>query len=173
MPLPELHVKIRHYTGYVSILTQAVVGIAAFVFAFTPVADTIDVKAGLAAFGLFLIGLATFNFRRHRQVDLTEPVLTVDDLPLEQRNPYIVRTLIIWTIIWIPVSIYIAYELASVEYGWAKSVTLWSFIVMLYNNLGFWPAVLFLPAVGILLTVLAILKVRKIKALETALRIYD
>ena len=42
-----------------------------------------------------------------------------------------------------------AYELVQLEYGGAERATVWAPLAGLYNALGFWPAVLFFPALGL------------------------
>jgi len=54
-------------------------------------------------------------------------------------------------------------EIPQVEYGWEKSVRVWAPVALLYNNFGFWPAVLFVPAAGLLLIIGLAWKLRTIR----------
>jgi len=57
-----------------------------------------------------------------------------------------------------------AYELVQLEYGGAERATVWPPVAGLYNALGFWPAVLFFPALGLFgITPMA----RKLRAVNT------
>jgi hypothetical protein len=73
---------------------------------------------------------------------------TLDDLPIEQQASYLRRRMLLfgaWIIVCTGMT---AYELVQVEYGGAER-TVWAPLAGLYNALGFWPAVLFFPALGL------------------------
>jgi hypothetical protein len=49
---------------------------------------------------------------------------------------------------------WVFYDLWRLEHGVVESVRTWDVIVLLYETLGFWPAVLLLPAFGLFCTYL-------------------
>ena len=73
---------------------------------------------------------------------------TLDDLPIEQRASPLRRLMLIFGGAIIVCTGMTAYELVQVEYGGAER-TVWAPLAGLYNALGFWPAVLFFPALGL------------------------
>jgi len=74
---------------------------------------------------------------------------TLDDLPIEQRASALRRLMLLFGAAIIVCTGMTAYELVQVEYGGAER-TVWAPLAGLYNALGFWPAVLFFPALGLL-----------------------
>jgi len=90
---------------------------------------------------------------------------TLDDLPIEQRASTLRRLMLLFGAAIILSAGMTAYELVQLEYGGAERVTVWAPVAGLYNALGFWPAVLFFPALGLLgITPMA----RKLRAVNAA-----
>jgi hypothetical protein len=79
-----------------------------------------------------------------------DPGEALDDLPIEQRASVLRRLMLLFGAAIIVCTGMTAYELAQVEYGGAERATVWAPVAELYNALGFWPAVLFFPALGLL-----------------------
>jgi len=77
------------------------------------------------------------------------PRTTFDDLPIEQQASDLRRRMLLFGAAIIVCTGMTAYELVQVEYGGAER-TVWAPLAGLYNALGFWPAVLFFPALGLL-----------------------
>lgn len=73
----------------------------------------------------------------------------LDDLPIEQRALALRRLMLLFGAAMIVAAGMTAYELVQLEYGGAERVTVWGPVAVLYNALGFWPAVLFFPALGL------------------------
>lgn len=48
--------------------------------------------------------------------------------------------------------IWVFTDISALEAGTETTVRVWGPIALLYNNLGFWPAVCLLPALGLFLT---------------------
>jgi len=46
-------------------------------------------------------------------------------------------------------SIWVIFDLNQLESGGADSVRLWAPVAFLYNQLGYWPAILFVPVLGL------------------------
>jgi len=90
-------------------------------------------------------------------------VHTIDDLPLDQRVRTLRRAILIAPIAFTPLAALVAYELAQVEYGSAQSVRVWAPVAFLYNNFGFWPAVLAVPVLGLLVIMALAWKLRTIR----------
>jgi hypothetical protein len=62
-----------------------------------------------------------------------------------------------------PATALVGYELVRLEYDWADRVSVWAPVAFVYNTFGFWPAVLFIPAAGLLLILFLATKLRSIK----------
>ena len=73
---------------------------------------------------------------------------TLDDLPIEQRASALRRLMLIFGGAIIVCTGMTAYELVQVEYGGEERMV-WAPLAGLYNALGFWPTVLFFPALGL------------------------
>jgi hypothetical protein len=93
----------------------------------------------------------------------TAPAYTIDDLPLDQRARTLRRMMLIVPVAFTPAAALIGYELVRLEYGWADRVSVWAPVAFVYNTFGFWPAVLFIPAAGLLLILFLATKLRSIK----------
>ena len=85
---------------------------------------------------------------------------TLDDLPIEQRASALRRLMLLFGGAIIVCTGMTAYELVQVEYGGEERMV-WAPLAGLYNALGFWPAALFFPALGLFgITIMA----RKLRA---------
>jgi hypothetical protein len=84
-------------------------------------------------------------------------------LPPDQRVRALRRLMWLAAIAFTPATALVAYELAQVEYGSARSVSVWAPVAFVYNALGFWPAVLFVPTVGLLLILALAWKLRTVR----------
>ena len=73
---------------------------------------------------------------------------TLDDLPIEQRASALRRLMLLFGGAIIVCTGMTAYELVQVEYGGEERMV-WAPLAGLYDALGFWPAVLLLPALGL------------------------
>jgi len=73
---------------------------------------------------------------------------TLDDLPIEQRASALRRLMLLFGAAIIVCTGMTAYELVQVEYGGEERMV-WAPLAGLYNALGFWPTVLFFPALGL------------------------
>jgi len=62
---------------------------------------------------------------------------------------------------------FMAYQLAQVEFGAARSATVWAPVALVYDLLGFWPAVLLLPALAVFIILSLGRKLRAIKESQT------
>ena len=88
---------------------------------------------------------------------------TLDDLPIEQRASALRRLMLLFCTAIIGCTGMTAYELVQLEYGGADRVTVLAPLAELYDALGFWPAVLCFPALGLLgITAMA----RKLRAVN-------
>jgi hypothetical protein len=161
MPLSPAQRKLLHYTGYVYptvFIGLGVGGLIAGVFARTPVGTIV-----LGLLGVSAIALGGFLMWRHSRQDFTTPVPTLDDYPLQEQARQIRTSVRLIAVVTVLFGAYVAYQVMQVEYGWAQSVRTWGPVADLYNSLGFWPAVLCIPGLG-LLTLLALAwKLRSIR----------
>src|SRR5262245_38543378 len=164
MPLSPAQSKLNHRIGYLYPIAYIVAGVA--VLAMPLFIDGPKDSEGaifLVLFGLGFLSWGAFSLWRHSRLDATAPVHTIDDLPLDQRVRTLRRAILIVPIAFTPVAAFVGYEIAQVEYGLAKSVRVWAPVAFLYNNFGFWPAVLFVPTVGLLLIMGLAWKLRTIR----------
>src|SRR5262245_51134587 len=164
MPLSPAQSKLNHRIGYLHPIIYILGGVAVLgmpLFIGGP--KDLEGVIFLVLIGLGLLGWGTFSLWRHSRLDPTAPVHTIDDLPLDQRVRALRRMILIVPIAFTPLAAFVGYEIAQVEYGWAQSVRVWAPVAFLYNNLGFWPAVVVVPAAGLLLIMGLAWKLRTIR----------
>lgn len=85
----------------------------------------------------------------------------IEKLPPEKRRPAFRRVLIVGSAGFIYMSVIVAADLLKIENGTVSRVSTWAPVAGIYNSFGFWPAVLFVPAVFILFLALSIPKLLK------------
>src|SRR5262249_19779042 len=120
------------------------------------------VVLALLGLGFFLWGAFSL-WRQSRRRDPTTPVYTVDDLPLDQRVRALRRMMWIIPVALAPAAALVAYDLVRLEGGSVGRVRVWAPVAIIYNTFGFWPAVLIIPAAGLLLVLVLVTKLRSIK----------
>ena len=164
MPLSPGQMRLNHRVGYLYAIAYVVAGVALIgtPFFFGRTGD-LETTVILVLIGLGVCGWGAFSFWRHRRQDPPAPVATIDDLPPDQRVRALRRSMWLVAIAFTPATALIAYELAQVEYGWARTVSVWAPVAFVYNALGFWPAVLFVPAVGLLIVLALAWKLRAVR----------
>src|SRR5262245_6499109 len=74
---------------------------------------------------------------------------TVHELPLERRADALRRMMLAVGVATILATAVATYPLVQLHYGWKTRVSGWGGIADLYNFLGFWPALLLIPGVGL------------------------
>jgi hypothetical protein len=161
--------RLAHYSEYFTPVLFIVMGVGLLVAMFlSPPTDELGLEATLflGAVGLFVLGFGAWSFRRHSRRGPTAPrkTWTVDDLPLEERAAAVRRLTLLFSAAAIVGSGFTLYQLVQLELGWAQRVTVWAPIALLYDFLGFWPAVLLVPALGLLGIIGMASKLRAIKA---------
>ena len=125
--------------------------------------DAFGLYFGLA-FGVACLALGAFQLWRLSREDPRTTVYSIDDLPLENRAGALRRLMLIFAAAIIVGTGFTIYQLVQLEYGWVERVTVWGPIADLYRFLGFWPAVLFVPALGLLGLIEMVRKLRTINA---------
>ena len=163
MPLSPAQAKLNHRIGYLAPIAYIIGGVAVLAMPLFLEPKDLEGVIFVVVLGLGLLGWGLFSLWRHSKLDATAPVHTIDDLPLDQRVRTLRRMILIVPIAFTPLAAFVAYELAQVEYGGATSVRVWAPVAFLYNNFGFWPAVLFVPAAGLLLIMSLAWKLRTIR----------
>jgi hypothetical protein len=164
MPLSPAQTKLNHRIGYLYPTAYMVGGLAVLGMPlFIDGPKDFEGMIFLLLIGLGLIAWGAFSFWRHSRLSPTTPIHTIDDLPLDQRIRTLRRMMLIVPIAFTPLAALVGYEIAQVEYGWVASARVWAPVALLYNNFGFWPAVLFVPVAGLLLILGLALKLRTIR----------
>lgn len=74
----------------------------------------------------------------------------VHRLPPNQQIEYLQRIMKMSLVAFPVLTVWIAFDLTRLERGNVDSVMLWAPIIMLYQTMGYWPAVFATPALGIL-----------------------
>ena len=164
MPLSPRQSKFNHYLGYLHGIVYLVVGVVLIAMPFVAGRESdLETKVILGLLGLGLCGWGAFSLWRHSRLDPAALVPTIDDLPVDQRIRALRRFMLLVPAAFTPAAALVGYELAQLEYGWAERVSVWAPVAFVYNTFGFWPAVLFIPAVGLLLVIYLAAKLRSIK----------
>jgi hypothetical protein len=121
--------------------------------------DTPIIAAIFIGLGLFLLWLQ----RKQDSIDafwgwVWRKVLgdvPIDKLPPAKRAAVRLRLMLIITLALMPAEAFTLYDLMRLESREVESVRVWAPIALLYELLGFWPAVLFVPALwGIIIGLL-------------------
>ncbi len=94
---------------------------------------------------------AAYHAWRLRRVAPQEEYATrIDGLPETERPAAFRRVLLMSAVVFPLFSAWLAWNLYRIEAGLEESVTVWAPIAWIYRFLGFWPAVLTVPALGAL-----------------------
>ena len=154
--------KVVHYFGY--FIPIVIIGLGVVGLIITPMGRTREGMIVIALLSFGAISVGGFMAWWHSRRDYAAPAL--EDLSLPEQAHHIRRY--IWTTAAATVlgSGYIAYELMQVEYRGARNVKVWFAVADLYNNFGFWPAVLCFPILGGMGVLALVWKLRSIKKSE-------
>jgi hypothetical protein len=139
------------------------VGIGAL--AFTPERPDTPIIASI------FIGLGLFLLWLQRKQDSIEVFwgwvwrkalgeVPIDQLPPEKRAAARLRLMLIISLAFIPAEAFTLYDLLRLESHEVESVRVWAPIALLYELLGFWPAVLLIPSLWGIIIGLLMLRVR-------------
>jgi hypothetical protein len=171
MPLSAEQSRRNHRIGYLHPIAYMVAGVALIVMPFiVGRADDFEGRLILVGLGAALVAWGAFSAWRHSREAPDMHVHTIDDLPPDQRVRALRRLMWIIPIGFTPATALIAYELAQVDYGGARSVSVWAPVAFLFNALGFWPAVLSIPAAGLLLILALAWKLRNVRESNPSIR---
>jgi hypothetical protein len=171
MPMSPGARKALHYSGYLEPILGLVAGAACLIAiplwygSGQPV--EIEGIAILGLIGVVGLGYGAFSLRRHWQQDPTTPVQTVDDLPPADGARQTRRAMWLLGTISVAGAAFMAYQLVQVEFGSAQRVSVWAPVAMMYDFFGFWPAVLLVPALGVLILFSLARKLRALKESQT------
>ncbi len=111
--------------------------------------------------GGVLGAVAGYHVWRLRRTKPQEQIVTrAEGLPVAQRPAALRRA--VWTggLGCLVLSFWAGWELWTVETGRAERATVWAPIAFVYEHLGFWPAMLTAPALGVLIVVSGLRKAR-------------
>ncbi len=163
--------KLLHYSGYLQPILSIVAGAACLVAVplWYSSGQPIEIEgvAILSGLGVAGLGYGAFSLWRHRQQDPTTPIQTVDDLPPAEGARQTRNAMWFVGVASILVTALMVYQLAQLEFGSAQSVTVRAPVAMMYDVFGFWPAVLLVPALGLLILFALARKLRAIKEGQT------
>jgi hypothetical protein len=162
MPMSPGARKVVHYTGYMYPVALIAVGVAFPVISLIKQDEQLDTLM-FAAIGLGFVGLGGFLLWRHSRLNPARPIQTVDDLPPAEGARQTRNALWFFGIASLLGTAFMTYQLTQLEFGSAQRVTVWAPVAIAYSLLGFWPAVLLVPALG--LGIIAILA-RKLRAIR-------
>ena len=171
MPMPSGARRLVHYSGYLHPILMMAAGtgcLVALVLWFNsgqPVETEGVVILGLLGLGGLAFG--AFFLWRHSRQDPTAPIQTVDDLPPAEGARQTRNLMWIVGVVLTLGAAFMAYQLAQVEFGAARSATVWAPVALVYDLLGFWPAVLLLPALAVFIMLSLARKLRAIKEGQT------
>jgi hypothetical protein len=160
-----------HYSGYLEPIFCIVAGAACLIA--IPLwyrsGQPIELEAAiiLSLLGVVGLGYGAFALRRHMQQDPTTPIPTVDDLPPAEGARQTRIAIWVLAIIFILGSGFMVYQLVQVEFG-RQRATVWAPVAMMYDFFGFWPAVLFVPVLGLLILFALARKLRTIREGQTS-----
>src|SRR6185437_3523389 len=82
----------------------------------------------------------------------------------KQQITFYKRYMLIGLIAYPILTIIIVPDLNDLEAHSVDSVHLWAPVAFLYNHFGYWPAVLFVPVIGLVITLLFIRKIKQVKS---------
>lgn len=166
MPISPGARKFIHYSGYVEPILFIVLGAGCLIAIPFWFGSDFEGAAVLGVLGVAGLGYGAFAVRRHLRRDPTTPIQTVDDLPPAEGARQTRFAILILAIIFVVGSGFMAYQLVQVEFA-RQRATVWVPVAMIYDFFGFWPAVLFVPALGMLILFSLARKLRAIKEGQT------
>lgn len=171
MPMSSGARKLVHYSGYLHPTLMIAAGIACLValvlwFNSGEPVETEGVVI-LSLIGLGGIAFGSLFLWRHSRQDPTTPLQTVDDLPPAEGARQTRNLMWIVGAVLTLGAAFMAYQLAQVEFGSARSATVWGPVALIYELFGFWPAALLLPALGVFIILALARKLRAIKEGQT------
>jgi hypothetical protein len=156
--------RIRRLRGYGALIV-AIVLIASVQWA--PVQEPGGTMATITAGAIWLYGGLQLWLARRTPLAERYPSRYVDPntLPLPDRVRYFRRLLVLGLIVFPLLSAWVAYDLNQLESGSAPRVDLWAPVGFVYARLGYWPAVLMVPSLGVTLIVIMTVKLRQIASM--------
>lgn len=171
MPMSPGASRLVHYSGYLHPILMIAAGIGCLValFLWFNSGEPIETEGVviLSLLGLGGLAFGALFLWRHWQQDPATPIQTVDDLPPAEGARQTRNFMWIVGIVLTLGAAFMAYQLAQVEFGSARSATVWAPVALAYDLFGFWPAVLLLPALGVVIILALARKLRAIKESQT------
>jgi hypothetical protein len=127
--------------------------------------DTFRTVLVLAASGVLAIigALYVWRWRQSAPAADAEPAASAARAPEPAQVERLRRVLWITPFIFAALTAIIVSDLCNLESGEVNSVRLWAPVAMIYDHLGFWPAVLIVPVGGIVLIGAGLRKLRKMR----------
>jgi hypothetical protein len=108
------------------------------------------------------------SYRQFKQADAVKDEEMAYAPPVnastKQQITFYKRYMLIGLIAYIVLTIIIVPDLNDLETHNVESVHLWAPVAFLYNHFGYWPAVLFVPVLGLIITLLFIRKIKQVKS---------
>ena len=72
-------------------------------------------------------------------------------MPLANRMRFFWVQLIVSAVVFIVISVWFAYDITSVEASPEATVEIWWPVALLYEQFGYWPAILAMPTLGVVI----------------------
>lgn len=101
------------------------------------------------AFGVAGLVVGGLQLWRLNKDDPKTTAYTVDDLPLKKRVHALRRLILMFAAAIIAGTLMTTYALVQLEHAGAERAAVWAPVAGVYSALGFWPAVLVFPALGL------------------------
>ncbi len=150
-------------TGYAYLALAAFVAVTGLVLRALAIADTLGMMF-LLIFALLASGPGLWRLWKSKRVGPDVVVhTTLATMPPTAQEAILRRQIPLAAVAFPLLSIMTAHSLLQLERGEARSVRVWAPLALLYNTLGFWPAVLFVPCLGVALVVGLVKRQQKLR----------
>ncbi|HKS07277.1 MAG TPA: hypothetical protein VJR92_13300 [Gemmatimonadaceae bacterium] len=120
--------------------------------------------AGVMVVGAIILAFGigrTLQLANHESPERVKPLAS--DLPVQQQIEILQKGRWIMAAAGLPYGAWVAWDLYRLHTGQVSEVYVWSFIGTIYEMLGFWPAVLFMPTIVIGFFALAAFGLRRLR----------
>ena len=114
--------------------------------------------------GYCVVWAGLYLRRAYRAAPEARVALPMDGAPVSSQIAVNRRLLWISAVAFPVLTAWTAYDLHQLDVGAAKEVRVFLPVAPLYHHVGFWPAVCFVPALGIFCCAVFVIRIRRLKA---------